>query len=490
MKRFWKISSRSYFLRAFCPKLIFVPVVGLFAISVCGCALHKLPARAQTLGQALPAATPLPPNWTSSAASGAVMDDWVQSFHDPRLEQIISEAIANNLDLRQSAAQVEEARQRVIVVGSQLKPQVGVTAGAADLQSKNSLSDAGQQFNSNTEYGTVSWELDVWGRLRAQHAAAQANYEAAALDYAFARQSLAATTAKSWYLAIETRQLLELAHQSVDIYKQLLELVKDRREAGKVADLDVEEAIYQLDQAENQLAIAQGQYSEAKRAIEVLVGRYPSAELAVAETFAPLPPSIAPGVPSALLERRPDIVSAEQGVLAAFRLQESAKLALLPRFALTLEGGHISDRLLDVLHLNPWLVRSAAGMFVPVYEGGALRAEVRIATAQEQQSIAHLGEVALTAFAEVEVALTNEELLAKRLPLTDGAAKAHSEAVRIAKLRYEAGAIDLLSLLQLQEGEVASQAELIRLRNAQLANRINLHLALGASFDRSPAAQI
>jgi len=351
------------------------------------------------------------------------------------------------------------------------------------------LSEQAQQFWSNTEYGTVFWELDVWGRLRAQRAAAQASYEAVALDYASARQSLAATTAKSWYLAIETRQLLALAQQSVDIYKQLLELVKVRRAAGKVADLDVEEATYQLDQAQSQLMIAEGRYSEAKRALEVLVGHYPAAELSVAETLVPLPPSIAPGVPSSLLERRPDITSAQQGVLAAFRVQESAKLALLPRFALTLEGGHISD-LLDILHLNPWLIRSAAGMFVPIYEGGALRAEVKIATAQEQQSIAHFGEVALTAFTEVEVALTNEELLAKRLPLTEGAVNAHNEAVRIAKLRYEAGAIDLLSLLQLQEGEIASQSELIRLRNAQLANRINLHLALGGSFDRLPATQI
>ena len=174
----------------------------------------------------------------------------------------------------------------------------------------------------------------------------------------------------------------------------------------------------------------------------------------------------------------------------AFRVQESAKLALLPRFALTLEGGRLSDRILDVLHLNPWLVRGAAGMFVPIYEGGALRAEVKIATAQEQQSIAYFGKVALTAFGEVEVALTNEELLAKRLPLTESAVEAHSQAVRLAKIRYQAGAIDLLSLLQLQEGEIDSQSELIRLRNAQLANRINLHLALGGSFNRSQAKQI
>lgn len=484
------INPPARFLRPPQKEFVHVAVLSALTILSCSCALHKAPAHAKVVGQALPEATPLPPNWSSSSAGGDVIDDWVKSFHDAALERMIAEAIANNLDLRQSAARVEEARQRVIVVGSQLKPQVSATVGGAELQSTNSLSQQRQRFGSNTEYATVSWELDVWGRLRAQHAAAQANYEAVVLDYAFARQSLAATTAKSWYLAIETRQLLDLSQQSVEIYKQLFELVEIRRAAGKVADLDVEEATYQLDQAENQLTIAQGRYSEARRALEVLIGRYPSAELAVAESFAPLPPSIVPGMPSSLLERRPDILSAEKGVLASFRVQESARLALLPRFALTLEGGRLSDRILDVLHLNPWLIRGAAGMFVPIYEGGALRAEVRIATAQEQQSIAYFGKVALTAFAEVEVALTNEELLAKSLPLTEGAVDAHSQAVRIAKIRYQAGAIDLLSLLQLQEGEIASQGELIRLKNAQLANRINLHLALGGSFDRLPAKQI
>ena len=140
-----------------------------------------------------------------------------------------------------------------------------------------------------------------------------------------------------------------------------------------------------------------------------------------------------------------------------------------------------------MLGLNPWLVHGAVGMFVPIYEGGALRAEIKIATAQEEESIAHFGGVALRAFDEVELALTNEQLLTERLPHTENAVLDHEEAVRVANLRYKAGSMDLLSLLQLQEGQIQSQADLIKLRNAQLANRINLHLALGGSFDSSPA---
>jgi len=457
-----------------------------FVLMTCSCALHKPPAQATVTKQALPNATPIPPKWSSDPSSGNISDNWVKSFHDPGLEKVVSEAIANNLDLRQSAARVQAARQSVIVVGSQLKPQIGAAFGGAAIHATKSPS-GNEEFKSSTAYGVISWEPDVWGRLRAQRAAAQANYEGVALDYAFARQSLAATTAKSWYLAIETRRLLALAEQSVNIYRDLLELAKIRRVAGKVADLDVSEASYELEEARNQLAIIQGQYSEARRSLENLLGRYPSAEISVAEAFAPLPQPVAAGIPSSLLERRPDIMSARQEVLAAFRTQESAKLALLPSFALALEGGHISDRLLDLLHLNPWLVRGAVGMFVPIYRGGALQAQVRIATAQEQQSIANFGSVTLTAFTEVEVALANEELLAQRLPFVENALSDHTETVRVAKLRYQAGAMDLLSVLQLQEGEIASESELIQLRNLRLANRINLHLALGGSFDSFPA---
>src|SRR5277367_3948630 len=460
-------------------------LLGTIGVSLCGCALHKPPSQAAIVNQALPKATPLPPTWSAGQDTANVTDDWVRSFHDEDLDGVVREALANNLDLRQSAAQVEQARQSVIVVGSKLKPQIGATFAGATTRSSNAASS--DQYQSNMEYGGISWEIDVWGQVRSQRAAAQENYEAVALDYAFARQSLAATTAKSWYLAIETRRLLALAQQSVDIYANLLDLVKVRRAAGKVADLDVAEASYQLNEAQNGLIVMQGLYSEARRTLEVLVGRYPSAELAVANEYAPLPPPIAPGLPSSLLERRPDIVAAEHQVLAAFRTKEAAKLALLPNFSLTLEGGRLSDPLLSVLGLNPWLTHGAVGMLMPIYQGGALRAQIRIATAQEDQAIAHFGGVALKAFDEVEVALTNERLLAERFPHMQNAVLNHTEAVRVAELRYKAGSTDFLSVLQLQEGQIQSQIDLIKLRNTQLANRINLHLALGGSFDSSPA---
>ena len=127
-------------------------------------------------------------------------------------------------------------------------------------------------------------------------------------------------------------------------------------------------------------------------------------------------------------------------------------------------------------------------MSVPVYTGGALKAQVEIATAKQVQVIARYGSAALRAFYEVEVALTNEGILAQRLQAEEKGLKANSEAVRIARIRYMAGAADMLTVLQLEERRLTSRATTIQLRNARLANRINLHLSLGGSFDAAPEA--
>jgi len=462
-----------------------VLVAGTVAACCSGCALHKPPSTSAIVGQALPKATPLPPKWSATPDSDNVADGWLASFGDDGLNSVVNESIANNLDLRQAAQSVEVARQGTIVAGAKLKPQIGASFGGAATAADTK---SGENYPSNSELVGASWEVDIWGRLRAQHAATQANYEAVATDYAFARQSLAATTAKAWYQAIETHQLLVLTEESVRIYAKLLELVKIRRDAGRVADLDVAEASYQLNEARNQLLIMQGMYSESRRTLELLIGRYPAAELQVAEAFVPLPRPVPPGLPSSLLERRPDIVSAQHQVEAAFYTNQAAKLALLPSFTLSLQAGRLSDILLSVLSLNPWLAHGAVGMSVPIYQGGALRAQIKIATAQQAQSVAHYGAVALRSFAEVEIALTNEQLMAQRLVQVENGVGNHREAVGVANLKYSGGSIDMLSLLQLQEGLIQSEAELIKLRNAQLANRINLHLALGGSFDNLPAA--
>ena len=458
-------------------------VVALAAAVLAGCALTPPPPHDAVVDQALPKGTRIPPAWQAEAGAGPVADDWLQSLNDPALDAIVAEAIANNLDLRQAAERVTIAQQSVIVVGSQLLPQVGAVFGGRTTRDE----DRDKNSNATLAYAGVAWELDVWGRLRAQRAAAEAGYEATALNYAYARQSLAATVAKAWTLATETRQLLGLAEQAVAIYRTLLELVMIRRSAGKDSDLDVVDTRAKLESALSAVEAARESYGEARRALEVLLGRYPAAEIEVVAAYPLLPAPPATGAPAALLERRPDLVAAEREVLAAFRQEEAAKLALLPDFSLSLVGGRLGDQLLTLLRLNPWLASAAIGVSIPIYEGGALRAKVEIATAQQAQAVARYGGVVLTAFREVENALANEQLLAKRLPLDQRALRNRTEAVRIATVQYVAGSRDLLWVSNLQTGQLTTEADLIKLRGLQRVNRIRLLLALGGSFDPAPA---
>jgi len=460
-------------------------VVCLAAAYLAGCSLARPPQHSSVVEKSLPGGTTIPPTWSANAiAKEAVANDWLKSFHDPGLDAMVAEAIKNNLDLRQAAAKVEVARQNVVIVGAQLKPQVGaVFDGAATRDTSQSST-----YTSKGAYLGASWEIDVWGRVRAQRAAARADFEAVQLDYAFARQSLAATTAKSWYLAVETRRLVDLAEQDVQLYGGLLKLAKIRETAGKVANLDVVEAGASLNEAQSQLQKMQGLYSEARRNLEVLIGRYPVGELEVDSGFVPTPPPIQAGLPGALLERRPDLLAAERQVLAAFRTLEASKLALLPSITLTADGGRLDDRLLSLLNLNPTLFHSALQIYVPIYQGGALRAHIKISSAQQEQALAAYGSAALSAFREVEITLNNEGVLGERLAYQQAAEKDRKEAVRIGRIKYGAGVIDMLSLIQLQTAQIETEMEVVQTMNSQLSNRINLHLDLGGSFDTSPAA--
>ena len=453
----------------------------LAVLFVAGCALKVPPTHDDTVDQALPKTTRIPPAWRADPQSGAVASDWLRSFDDPVLVAIVAEAIANNPDLRAAAAKVAIAQQTVIVVGSRLLPWVGIQMGANVTDDRDSGT-----FNSNSAFLGVAWELDVWGKLRAQRAASEANAEAAALEYAYARQSLAATTAKLWYVAVETRQLLLLSEQAVKIYSNLLDLVQLRRNAGKDSDLDVVDVRAKLEAAQSEVERAREMYGEARRALEVLLGRYPAAEIEVAAIYPPLPPFAGAGIPSALLERRPDLLAAEREVLAAFRKEEAAQLALLPNFSISLAGGRLGDQVLSLLHLNPWLISAGIGVSIPIYEGGALQAKVEIATAQQAQAIASYGAVALTAFREVESGLANERLLALQLPLDQKSLADRTEAVRIATVQYKAGRRDLLWVAQLQTAQLASESNVIKLRGAQRSNRVRLYQSLGGSFDAAP----
>jgi NodT family efflux transporter outer membrane factor (OMF) lipoprotein len=448
-----------------------------------GCALSTPPERSEVLARALPPSTQIPAGWQQAgSATGEVGNNWLASFADPQLEQIVAEALANNLDLRQAASTVLVVAQSINLADARMLPQIGASAGERITRNF----DENDSNNSHDVNIGLSWELDIWGRLRAQKAAAQADYAAAALDYAYARQSLAATTARAWFAAAQRIQLLALSEQSTAIYQQLLNVSQARRIAGKVSDFDVIQAQGALDLAQAELEAARNNVAIARRNLELLLGRYPAAELAVAVQSSALPAPVQASAPLSLVGRRPDVLAAEQQVRSAFRGLEADRLALLPDFSFQLEFGRFTDNIGSLLDINPWMGQSSIGMQVPIYEGGALVAQIDIADAQEQAAVAAYGNAVLNAFYEVETDLGNEYYISRSLTYIDRAVVSLGKAVDLANDRYQAGAADMQSTLQLQTRELSAMANALDLRYGLLANRVNLYLALGSSFDREP----
>jgi len=281
--------------------------------------------------------------------------------------------------------------------------------------------------------------------------------------------------------------MLALAERAVEVYGKLFDLAKIRHTSGKTTELDVVDARARLENAQSQLEAARGTYGQVRRALEVLLGRYPAAEIEAAAGYPPLPPPVGAGMPASLLERRPDIVAAERVVLAAFRQQEAARLALLPDFSISLMGERQGDHLVQQLNLSPWMSSAEIGMNIPIYEGGALRAQVEIATAQQAQAVAQYGRVVLNAFREVEDVLADQQIVGKRLEYAVRGLADRTRAVEIAMMQYQAGTRDLLWVEQLQTEQIIVEQRVIQLRNQQITNRIRLHLAVGGSFESMPS---
>jgi outer membrane protein TolC len=196
----------------------------------------------------------------------------------------------------------------------------------------------------------------------------------------------------------------------------------------------------------------------------------------------PIPPA---GLPSALLERRYDLVAAEREVKAQFQQVEAAKLAKLPSFSLTAGAGASSNALNDMLGQGPGFFNIGANFLAPIFTGGALDAQVDIQTAQQEVALANYGQQALVALSEVESGLANLGLLDERVQFQMAAVKDNATAVEKMQRQFEVGRIDLLSVLQVQSRELAARSSLIRLQNAELIEHINLHLALGGGFEES-----
>lgn len=465
-------SHRTTFLRA-------APLA--VALALGGCALNMPPDQEALRAEAMPTVK-TPGAWVSpGGGAGAVADNWLASFADKELAALVDEALVNNLDLRVAAARVERAAGYAKQAGSTLLPQVNLLVSGSFTGS-----DSGSAFETAGLF--VSWELDLWGRVRAQAGAGSAQYEAAAKDAEYARQSIAALVSKSWFLATEARRQRAIAQEVLAAAEKLAALARERARIGRGDEYDVRLAqanVQTYRDAALQLQLAEQQ---AIRAIETLVGRYPAAALGTAAQFPAFPGPVPAGLPSELLERRLDVAAAERRVASAYYLVGEAEAARLPRISLTASGSSVTSDLVFLKDRDNPAWSAGGNILAPIFLGGALKAQTEIRTAEQKAAVADYGRIGVRAFAEVENALSTGFNLEQRVPVLESSVAENERALELAQVRYRVGTVDQRAVQQQLLAASAARAALARAQGERLVQRVNLHLALGGGFGPPPVA--
>jgi NodT family efflux transporter outer membrane factor (OMF) lipoprotein len=444
-----------------------------------GCIAPPPPAE-EIRHQALPAVG-LDGGWRANASVSPepVQGDWLRTFNDPQLDALVREAIVNNPDLRVAGARVEQAAQYLIVAQSALRPYVGVfgTGGAKN----GGGTDSSSALQALMLF--ASWELDLWGRLRYARNAAGEDLAAAEADLQFARQSLAASTAKAWFTATQLTLNAALAADMVRSADQLTALAQDRQRVGAGSDAETAVARANAKDLENthqQLELAR---TQALRALELLVGRYPAAEVNARAELLALPEPITAGIPLQMLERRPDVIAAERRVAAAFNRVGEAKAARLPQITLNANFGAFES---EIVELREDFENPSGGLgarlLAPIYKGGALTAQVQIRTLQQKEAVADYARVALRALGEVENALAASASLATRAALLTDAVNEQTRALELTETSFRVGRADRRAVEQQRLSAQNARMALYNVRTDELAGRVNLHLALGGAF--------
>lgn len=436
----------------------------------------------------------VPARWTGAASDGGpVGSGWWADFSDTRLDALIDEALSRNFELKTVTGRMRSARAQARIVGAPLLPQVSLDFNRTRTR-RNFIGfpipggDGGVLNTTTTNYGVstnINWEIDLWGRLSDDKAAALADLQGTQADLYGARASVAGQTAKAWFAAIEAHRQLALARATRDNFQVVNERIENRYARGLRPSLDLRLSRSNVATAEAVVLQRMQQYDSAVRQLEILLGRYPSAELTVADDLPPVPEAVPAGLPADLIARRPDLMLAERQIAAAGARIGAAKKARYPAIRLTGSGGTSTASLTDLLDGDFIVWSLASSLLQPLFQGGRLRAGVDLAEANHEQVLANFAGQALRAYGEVESALVADSLLRQREAALLEASTQAAAARELAESRYHGGLSDVITMLDSQRRAFEAEGQYLAVRRQRLDARVDLYLALGGGFVRT-----
>ena len=436
----------------------------------------------------------LPSAYRGSAAPGSSLaaSDWPAVFTDSTQRALIEAALAGNLDLQSAEARIREAQAAVTIARSGLLPSVGI-----GLSTTPTARRPGESLSSSfLVAGLLSWEIDLWGRIRRGAEASRGDLAAREAARDGARVSLIAETASRYHELAALRAVLASTESSARLQADSLRLMRRRNQAGIVSAAEVRQAEGQLASTEARLPDLRRQVAATENALSFLLGRAPDA----VATPAPAPiappaagsmsPALPAGLPSELIERRPDLREAEQRLVAANARVGEAKALMLPSLSLTGAFGRIGLALEDLVSSNSSSAVASIGPNVSqtLYAGGALAANRDVAIARLDQALLNYRRTGLNALREVADALKAHEEAGVQLERQGERVVAQREALRLADKRFGAGVVSFMEVLDAQRQLLAAETDFVNTRLARQLAYVQVYRALGGGWTPPAAA--
>ncbi|MGE0225077.1 MAG: efflux transporter outer membrane subunit [Acetobacteraceae bacterium] len=459
-----------------------VPLALLAALA--GCAVGPDYSRPEI---DLPAAYPA----AADTGEAAVAADWWTLYGDAELDRLVAQALENNADLRRAVAQVDEAAAVLSEARATLFPEIDLglnssRARASTLNAQPLAAGTPVISNSHRLALSTSFELDLWGKLRRASESARAQLLGTRYGRDVAALALSGATAQAYFLLRSLDAQIAVTAQTLASREESLAVARSRASGGLASELDVyqaetgrADAALQLHELRRQRALVEHQLGE-------LAGT-PGLTLAAGDVMLlPLPAEPPPGLPSTLLERRPDVQQAEQALVAANARIGVARAAQFPTFSLTGSFGGQSEEFGDVLESGARIWSVGLGAALPILDAGRYAARTRQAEAVQRQALADYQKAVETAFREVADALSNAQLTRAAAEEQEIRVAAARNALRLSQMRYEAGYSGYLEVLDAQRTANAAEQALIQHRQARLAYSVDLIKALGGGWSPAP----
>ena len=446
--------------------------------SLSGCMLGPDYIRPQ---QQIPEHFATPEGW--KVATPAQTDssvDWRQLYQDQQLLQLLERLEQENQNLAAAEASWREARAALGGSRSALYPQL--SSQAAQSRSVRS-SDDSIDTERSVQLG-LSWQLDIWGQVRRQVEAGQAQLDASAADWAALRLSQQSLLVQNYIQLRSLDEQLRIAAASLQAYERVLRISESRYQAGMVTRADVSQALTQLKSTQAQQLDLQSQRTQVEHAIAVLLGQPASGFTVPVAQGLPVTPMLPESLPSSLLERRPDIAAAEQRVMAANAEIGVAKTAYFPTFGFSASGGYRADAWSGLVSTPNRFWSLGPQLDLRLFDAGARRSQLEQAEAAYDQQVARYRQTTLEAIAEVEDALVQLASLEQEHAVQSEALASAQDALQLIENQYAAGMVDFLSVSSALATAHNAERTVLSLQTSRLTASVQLIAALGGGWQQ------